>query len=243
VPLLFECQCDAVWGLPTLIGRPSVRYERAILRYTSAIDKFGNNNDAKNTEERDLLIPCHLNVAACQLKLGKPGTALGTCEKVLKLDKKNVKGLYRKGCALTDLAEYDDAKSALKECLAIDPKNGPARKAFEKVRERGPLCSVFHHTHALIAHVFGLTNGPRMILNNTCRSRQLLPRRQSSSARSSPECLIRWPQPMTRNTRKQRQPHRPRPRSPPRRQLIRWRRDLHSTIKLLRALTVQYMHM
>eukprot|EP00035_Acanthoeca_spectabilis_P020775 m.434561 g.434561 ORF g.434561 m.434561 type:complete len:453 (-) comp17732_c0_seq1:103-1461(-) len=109
-------------------------YERAMLRYGSAIDKFGNNNEVKSEEERALLVPCHLNKAMCQLKLKRPSAALETLEKVLKLDKANVKGLYRKGLALADMGEYDDAKAALKECLSLDPKNGPARKKFEEIK-------------------------------------------------------------------------------------------------------------
>jgi len=110
-------------------------FERAMLRYVSAIAKFGNNNEPKDAAEAELLVPCHLNKAACLLKLGRPGAAVVECDHVLKMDPNSVKGLYRKGCALTDLGEYEDAKAALRGCLALAPANKAAKVQLAKVKK------------------------------------------------------------------------------------------------------------
>ena len=53
-----------------------------ISSYNAAIEKFGNNKDPKDEEEREMLVPCHLNKAMCLIKLKKPRDAITSCDKV-----------------------------------------------------------------------------------------------------------------------------------------------------------------
>ena len=51
------------------------------------------------------------------------------------MDKNNVKALYRKGTALNDLGNWDDAKEVLLQCIHADPKNAPAKRALQDVKD------------------------------------------------------------------------------------------------------------
>lgn len=65
--------------------------------------------------------PCHLNMAACLLKLNRYEEAIGHCNMVLAEDEKNIKALFRRGKARAALSQTDDA-----------------RKDFQKVRKFSP---------------------------------------------------------------------------------------------------------
>lgn len=52
------------------------------------------------------------------------------------MDKNNIKALYRKGTALNELGDWDDAKEVLLRCINLDPKNAPAKKALQEVKDR-----------------------------------------------------------------------------------------------------------
>lgn len=58
------------------------------------------------------------------------------CVQVLAMDKNNIKALYRKGTALNELGDWDDAKEVLLRCINLDPKNAPAKKALQEVKDR-----------------------------------------------------------------------------------------------------------
>ncbi|KAH9917955.1 uncharacterized protein B0H18DRAFT_1123320 [Fomitopsis serialis] len=74
-----------------------------------------------------------LNRAAAYLKLGKNEDAERDCDRVLTLDKKSVKAMFRRGQARVGLRRLAEAKDDFERVLAIDPANGAAKAELEKI--------------------------------------------------------------------------------------------------------------
>ena len=64
-----------------------------------------------------------LNLAACQLKLGRHGNAGENCTEVLKLQPGNVKALYRRALALTNCKDFDGARRDFARARQLEPNN------------------------------------------------------------------------------------------------------------------------
>jgi FK506-binding protein 4/5 len=80
---------------------------------------------AATMKKRDeIALRCHLNIASCCVKLGKPGEAITHCTKALDLSPDHAKALFRRGQAQTQLKEFDRAVADLKRALALT--NGDA---------------------------------------------------------------------------------------------------------------------
>jgi len=74
--------------------------EGAVLRWTQALAYFESLwdlNDEQKKEIDEIKLACYLNLSACYLKLLKYEKARDNCTEALKLDKENVKALYRRG--------------------------------------------------------------------------------------------------------------------------------------------------
>lgn len=68
------------------------------------------------------------NLASCYLKNGNSELTLALCRKVLDIDDKNVKALYKCGVAYINEHDYDKAREMLKKALDIDPGNKAAKE-------------------------------------------------------------------------------------------------------------------
>ena len=66
------------------------KYQQA-LRYLNWCEATGTATAAIN----NIVAQCYNNMAACELKLDKNRNAVEACDKLLEIDPKNVKGLYR----------------------------------------------------------------------------------------------------------------------------------------------------
>ncbi|KAK7247031.1 hypothetical protein RIF29_41907 [Crotalaria pallida] len=118
------------------------KYERASKRYEKAI-KFIEYDSSFSDEEKQkgkvLKITCNLNNAACKLKLKNYKEAEKLCTKVLELDSRNVKALYRRAQAYIQLVDLDLAEIDIKKALEIEPDNRDVKIEYkilkEKVRE------------------------------------------------------------------------------------------------------------
>ena len=64
-----------------------------------------------------------LNLAACQLKFKQDHYAAQNCSKVLQTEPENIKALYRRGLALTNMSDFDQAKQDLVKARRLEPKN------------------------------------------------------------------------------------------------------------------------
>lgn len=67
--------------------------------------------------------PCHLNMAACLLKLNRYEEAIGHCNMVLAEDEKNIKALFRRGKARAALGQTDDAREDFQKVRKISPED------------------------------------------------------------------------------------------------------------------------
>jgi tetratricopeptide (TPR) repeat protein len=76
------------------------------------------------------------NMAACYLKLERYDKAVEICDKVLGMDPKNVKALFRKGQALFGRNDLDLAVKVLKSAALLEAKDPSIRHELIKVRER-----------------------------------------------------------------------------------------------------------
>lgn len=102
------------------------KYERASRRYEKAakfIEYDSSFTDEEKQQSKVLKISCKLNNAACKLKLKDYKEAEKLCSKVLELDGKNVKALYRRAQAYIQLVDLDLADIDIKRALEIDPDN------------------------------------------------------------------------------------------------------------------------
>nr|GME04619.1 Peptidyl-prolyl cis-trans isomerase FKBP65 [Ipomoea batatas] len=105
------------------------KYERASKRYekfTQAVN-FIEYDCSFSDEEKQavtvLKVSCNLNNAACKLKLKDYKQAVKLCTKVLEIDSRSVKALYRRAQAYIQLADLDLAELDIKKALEIDPDN------------------------------------------------------------------------------------------------------------------------
>ncbi|MED6113764.1 70 kDa peptidyl-prolyl isomerase [Stylosanthes scabra] len=115
--------------------RASKRYEKAI-RYIEYDSSF---SDEEKQKTKVLKITCNLNNAACKLKLKDYKQAEKLCTKVLELDSRNVKALYRRAQAYIQLVDLDLAEMDIKKALEIEPDNRDVKIEYkilkDKVRE------------------------------------------------------------------------------------------------------------
>merc|ERR1712217_542657 len=82
------------------------------------------------------------NRALVRLKLEKLEAALEDCEESLRLNPRYMKALHRKGKALHELRQYEDAVHCFQAALALSPGNtqinGDLMVARRKLRSEGP---------------------------------------------------------------------------------------------------------
>ncbi|BFU18289.1 chaperone protein dnaK, putative [Entamoeba histolytica HM-1:IMSS-B] len=119
----------------------------AIRMYSSALGHVEAMFDM-GPEEIDkcnqMKLSLYLNLALCYLKVDKLNKALDNAESALKIDGKNVKGLFRKGMALNGLKKYEEALVAFKQSEEIEHsaatvswiKNTEAKIQADKEKEK-----------------------------------------------------------------------------------------------------------
>lgn len=112
--------------------RASKRYEKAI-RYIEYDSAF---SDEEKKQSRVLRISSNLNKAACKLKLKEYEQAEKVCTKVLEMDSRNVKALYRRAQAYIHLADLDSAEFDIKKALEIEPDNREVKLEYKALKEK-----------------------------------------------------------------------------------------------------------
>ncbi|KAK1606532.1 hypothetical protein QYE76_030205 [Lolium multiflorum] len=115
------------------------KFARASKRYEKAA-KFIEHDTSFSEDEKklskQLKITCNLNNAACKLKLKDYKQAEKLCTKVLELDSQNVKALYRRSQAYTQLADLELAELDIKKALDIDPDNRDVKLTYKTLKEK-----------------------------------------------------------------------------------------------------------
>lgn len=115
------------------------KYERASKRYEKAvrfIEYDSSFSDEEKQQAKALKIACNLNNAACKLKLKDYKQAEKLCTKVLELDSRNVKALYRRAQAYIQLVDLDLAEMDVKKALEIDPDNRDVKMEYKLLKEK-----------------------------------------------------------------------------------------------------------
>ncbi|XP_021669185.2 peptidyl-prolyl cis-trans isomerase FKBP62 [Hevea brasiliensis] len=115
------------------------KYERASRRYEKAVNFIEYDSSFSEEEKqqtRALKITCKLNNVACKLKLKDYKQAEKLCTKVLELDSRNVKALYRRAQAYIQLVDLDLAEMDIKKALEIDPDNRDVKLEYKVLKEK-----------------------------------------------------------------------------------------------------------
>ncbi|KAL6900905.1 hypothetical protein ACP4OV_005581 [Aristida adscensionis] len=115
------------------------KYARASKRYEKAakyIEYDSSFSEDEKKQSKQLKISCNLNNAACKLKLKDYKQAEKLCTKVLELDSRNVKALYRRVQAYIQLADLELAEADIKKALEIDPDNRDVKLEYKTLKEK-----------------------------------------------------------------------------------------------------------
>ncbi|KAG6494055.1 70 kDa peptidyl-prolyl isomerase-like [Zingiber officinale] len=115
------------------------KYARASKRYEKAakfVEYDSSFSDEEKKQSKALKLTCNLNNAACKLKLRDYKQAVKLCTKVLELDSRNVKALYRRAQAHINLCDLDLAEQDIKKALEIDPDNRDVKVEYKRLKEK-----------------------------------------------------------------------------------------------------------
>ncbi|XP_073003060.1 70 kDa peptidyl-prolyl isomerase-like [Typha latifolia] len=115
------------------------KYERASKRYEKAakfVEFDSSFSDDEKKQSKALKVTCNLNNAACKLKLKDYKQAEKLCTKVLEVDSRNVKALYRRAQAYIQLIDFDLAELDIKKALEIDPHNRDVKLEYKTLKEK-----------------------------------------------------------------------------------------------------------
>lgn len=91
--------------------------------------------DVVKEERNNLILSTQSNLALCYLKTDQNIEAKNACNKVLEIDPKNEKALFRRGQALLNLASPDIALKDFQYVIQIEPKNSAAVKQISVCNE------------------------------------------------------------------------------------------------------------
>ncbi|TYI91841.1 hypothetical protein E1A91_D02G023200v1, partial [Gossypium mustelinum] len=114
----------------------TVYYEVELVSKGNVLFTAGNIERASKRYEKLLKVTCNLNNAACQLKLKDYKQAEELCTKVLELESRNVKALYRRAQAYIQLVDLDLAEADIKKALEIDPGNRELKMGCRVLKEK-----------------------------------------------------------------------------------------------------------
>ncbi|XP_015770245.1 PREDICTED: peptidyl-prolyl cis-trans isomerase D-like [Acropora digitifera] len=119
------------------------------LRYLKRIDSDDETdssegeNDAPKDEKasgseekiKTLSISCYLNRAACKGKLGDHSGTVEDCNEVLNMDTSNVKALYRRGQANTNMKDFEQALTDLQAAAKLAPSDKSIRSEIARLKK------------------------------------------------------------------------------------------------------------
>ncbi|KAK9281012.1 hypothetical protein L1049_003904 [Liquidambar formosana] len=113
-------------------AKASKRYEKAA-KYIEYDTSF---SEEEKKQAKALKVTCNLNDAACKLKLKEYKQAEKLCTKVLDIESKNVKALYRRAQAYIQMTDLDLAEFDIKKALEIDPNNRDVKLEYRTLKEK-----------------------------------------------------------------------------------------------------------
>ena len=97
-------------------------------KYEAGIKLLDDHKSIGSDVVNSCLSSLHSNNAMACLKVGSYKNAIDSSNFVLKLDKDNVKALFRRGSAYLQQHSFDEAKQDFQKVLELDPANAAAKK-------------------------------------------------------------------------------------------------------------------
>ncbi|PON90380.1 Peptidyl-prolyl cis-trans isomerase, FKBP-type [Trema orientale] len=116
-----------------------VHYEVQLTDFTKAAKYVEFDHSFTDNEKclaEALRLSCHLNNAACKLKMEECLDASRLCTKVLEADPFNIKALYRRSQAYLRISELEKAKADIERALRIDPNNRDVKLVHKELKEK-----------------------------------------------------------------------------------------------------------
>eukprot|EP00250_Pteridium_aquilinum_P020864 c2496_g1_i1 orf=522-1643(-) len=134
------------------------KIEAAIQQYEMALaymnddfmfQLFGKYKDLADAVKH----PCHLNMAACMLRLNRYEEAIAQCSVVLQENGNNVKALFRRGKARAALNRTDEAREDFKKLQKLAPEDKTVVKELRLLAEHDK--QVYMKQKELYKGIFG----------------------------------------------------------------------------------------
>lgn len=108
-------------------------YERAVSFFDSPTSELSPELKKRVNQ---LLVQCHLNLAACHDRLKDIPSVMVHCKKALEIAPSNVKALYRQGCAYLAVDDYYNAESHLRYALEMSPGNKDVKAKMRELTKK-----------------------------------------------------------------------------------------------------------
>ena len=100
------------------------RLNRAYKKYSDALDFIQYESDeSEKTRIEEIKVTCNSNMSAVKLQKKEYSEVLKLVKKVLEIDSKNIKALYRKAVALLETGSPEESLEIVKVGLELDPEN------------------------------------------------------------------------------------------------------------------------
>ena len=103
------------------------KFDKGLAAFQQAVALLEEQNDVENR------VKCLGNCAACLKEMGNFEGVVESCNKVLELEKDNIKAHMRKGLALEELGKLDDALTSMCDVLRIEPDYAAAATGIERL--------------------------------------------------------------------------------------------------------------
>lgn len=107
---------------------------RAFRRYFHGAEILRFSEEEQNEMITNLWITCNLNMAACALLTKDYSSVVDLTSKILNVDKKNVKGFFRRAKAFFYLNEWEASQKDIDQGLQLDPTNSSLLQLLEQVK-------------------------------------------------------------------------------------------------------------
>ncbi|KAK9125287.1 hypothetical protein Scep_014133 [Stephania cephalantha] len=140
------------------------KLEEAMQQYEMAIAYMGDDFMFQLMGKyRDMALavknPCHLNMAACLIKLERHDEAIGQCSIVLAEEENNVKALFRRGKAKAALGQTDSAREDFLKASKYAPEDKAIAKELRLLAEHDKV--VYQKQKELYKGIFGPRPDPK----------------------------------------------------------------------------------
>ncbi|KAF6168376.1 hypothetical protein GIB67_018216 [Kingdonia uniflora] len=134
------------------------KLEEAMQQYEMAIAYMGDDFMFQLMGRyRDMALavknPCHLNLAACLIKLNRYEEAIGQCSTVLGEDENNAKALFRRGKAKAELGQIDSAREDFLKARKYAPEDKAITKELRLLVEHDK--AVYQKQKEIYKGIFG----------------------------------------------------------------------------------------